>query len=184
MAGGVAYVRMCSQNTHTQHLEAVEVKWHSCRPSRTSTFLSATHKDQYPHPQTHTQKSTCTLRKSHSCSYSCICVCVMCVFCALLYKNPLAYGSWFILLSLETSNSSSYTQSRWVSALSFIVRCTLHSALYCAHIHCILYTFQWRQPATKPVIVEVTSAHTNLQQAKASQEAFCMYVTFKRAVNT
>lgn len=26
MAGGVAYVRMCTQKTHTQRLEAVEVK--------------------------------------------------------------------------------------------------------------------------------------------------------------
>lgn len=51
------------------------------------------------------------------------------VFCFLLDQKPLVYGSWFILLSAETSYIS-YTKSRWVFAVPFIVQWSLQTALF------------------------------------------------------
>lgn len=82
-------------------------------------------KDQHPHPQT--QKCTFTPRKKQIRVH----ISVFFVLCALFFfkKKPLVWGSWLTLLITETSYHISYTQSQWVSAVSFIELCTLYPAL-------------------------------------------------------
>ncbi len=63
----------------------------------------------------------------------------------------------------------------------FMFRCAVHLTI-CTPLFRVqpftascIYTFQWRQPATKPVIVEVTYTHTQATK----WEAMCTHVILK-----
>lgn len=146
MAGGVVCLRMCAQNTHAQRLEAVEVKWQGCRPSRTTTKTNSTPRNM---------------------SF-------------LFSVGPKAISLWFMAYSAQCRNILHFLYKEpmgicctFYSAVVF-TDCTL-SIVHSFTAFCI-YTFQWRQSATKPVIVEVTSAHSQLQRARASQEDMHVWV--------
>lgn len=84
------------KNTDTQHPEAVEVKWHGCRPRRTSTPLLPGHQHENPHQQH--QWKTCKLIMFQSMCFWVLHVCCLCsvrkksisvlfMVCSVQYRN-------------------------------------------------------------------------------------------------
>jgi len=154
MAGGVAYIRMHT-HTHTHSHNALR----QCKSSdMTADRVGQAHFYLLnTRPDIHIPKHTKTYIHTKEIFMFCVC-----------HQRGWRYFLHHLTTFFLCTEDAGYIYYILPSAV-------LYNIVHSFPAFCI-YTFQWRQAATKPGIMDVTSAHTPLQQARITGRRVCVCV--------